>query len=64
MARKWTEAQKAEQRRRIQEWKPWEKSTGPKTPEGKKIVSRNAYAGGYRVRLRFLAKCMTTLSRK
>ncbi len=26
----------------IQRWKPWEKSTGPKTDNGKAVVSRNA----------------------
>lgn len=36
----------------IQRWKPWEKSTGPKTPEGKAVVSRNAFKGGKRPLLR------------
>jgi hypothetical protein len=26
----------------IRRWKPWEKSTGPKSAEGKKKVSQNA----------------------
>ncbi len=26
--------------------KPWAKSTGPKNPEGKAVVSRNAFTGG------------------
>ena len=26
----------------IRKWRPWEKSTGPTTPEGKATVSRNA----------------------
>lgn len=30
---------------RIHTWRPWEKSTGPRTEAGKKRVSRNAYKG-------------------
>ena len=36
----------------IQRWKPWEKSTGPRTAEGKAIVARNAFKGGKRPLLR------------
>lgn len=32
----------------IQQWKPWEKSTGPKSAAGKARVSRNAYKGATR----------------
>ncbi|WP_209432906.1 hypothetical protein [Labrys sp. LIt4] len=32
----------------IREWKPWAKSTGPKSPEGKARVSKNGYRGGFR----------------
>ena len=32
----------------IHRWKPWEKSTGPKSQEGKKKVSKNGYKGGER----------------
>lgn len=35
---------------------PWEKSTGPKSPEGKAKVSRNADKGGHRAMLRELAR--------
>lgn len=64
MARTWTEAQKARQRLLIQSWKPWEKSTGPKTVAGKKKVSRNAYSGGLWVQLRFLSKCVTAIIKR
>ena len=32
----------------IKQWKPWEKSTGPKTDEGKSTVAKNAVKHGYR----------------
>ena len=46
MANGWTPERKAKQSELIQSWKPWEKSTGAKTIEGKAISSRNAYKGG------------------
>lgn len=39
----------------IRRWKPWEKSTGPKTAEGKAKVARHGYSGGTRAMLRELA---------
>jgi hypothetical protein len=42
----WTEERKAKMRLQIQEWKPWEKSTGAKTPEGKAVSSKNALKHG------------------
>jgi hypothetical protein len=42
----WTEERKAKMRLQIQEWKPWEKSTGAKTPEGKVNSSKNARKHG------------------
>ncbi len=44
MGRKsWTEEEKKRQSELIKKCRPWEKSTGPRTPEGKRISSRNAY---------------------
>lgn len=40
----------------IKRWKPWEKSTGPQSVEGKGKVARNAYKGGYRPRYREMVK--------
>lgn len=40
----WTEERRAKQREAIQRWKPWEKSTGPKTPEGKAQAALNVYS--------------------
>ena len=38
----------------IHQWKPWLKSTGAKTEEGKAVSSMNAYKGGVRQRQREL----------
>ena len=42
----------------IRKWKPWEKSTGPKSVEGKTRVSRNADKGGTRHLLRELRQAL------
>jgi hypothetical protein len=42
----------------IRKWKPWEKSTGPKTPEGKEKVAKNADKGGIRKLQRELARAL------
>ena len=52
MSNPWTPERRARQAAAIQLWKPWEKSTGPKTAEGKAIVARNAFKGGKRPALR------------
>lgn len=41
----WTPERRARQAQIIRQNRPWEKSTGPRTKEGKVISSRNAYAG-------------------
>lgn len=38
----WTEKRRKEYKDRIMLTKPWEKSTGARTPEGKAITSQNA----------------------
>ncbi len=38
----WTPERRQAQRERIQASRPWERSTGPKTPEGKAASSQNA----------------------
>ena len=42
----------------IRRWKPWEKSTGPKSPEGKAKSARRGYKGGTREELRQLARLL------
>ena len=52
----WTDERKAKQREAIQRWKPWEKSTGPRTERGKSEARANlAYA-----RFKQATKDMTT----
>ena len=55
MANGWTPERRARQSALIRNWKPWERSTGPKSAEGKVAVSQNAYKGGTRPMLRLLA---------
>jgi len=40
---RWTEEARLKQSELIKEWKPWEKSTGAKTEEGKKRCADNNY---------------------
>ena len=48
----WTPERRAAQRERMLKNKPWEKSTGPKTREGKVRASRNAWKTGQYARER------------
>ena len=56
MATTWTPERRARQAELIRQWKPWAKSTGPRSLEGKERVSRNAWKGGHRAELRELSK--------
>ena len=38
----WTSERRARQAELIRTWKPWAKSTGPRTPEGRLLVAKNA----------------------
>lgn len=46
MAGKWTEERRKAAAERCRAQKPWKKSTGPKTPEGKVRASLNAFKTG------------------
>jgi hypothetical protein len=50
----WSSERRARQSAAIHKWRPWERSTGPKTSEGKARVARNAYKGGKREETRAL----------
>lgn len=61
MANGWTEERRQRQVKLIREKRPWDKSSGPKTAEGKAKSSRNAYKGGTRPLLRQLARVLRKL---
>jgi hypothetical protein len=49
----WPPARRANHAAAIRRWKPWTKSTGPRTSSGKAKSAQNAYKhGGYALRLR------------
>ena len=56
MANGWTPARRARQAELIRTWRPWAKSTGPRTPDGKAKASRNAYQDGHWLMLRELSR--------
>jgi|WetSurMetagenome_2_1015567.scaffolds.fasta_scaffold01349_7 hypothetical protein len=58
MARLWTQEERARQSEKIKQWKPWTRSTGARTSEGKMTSSRNAYKGGIRAMLREISKVL------
>lgn len=55
MANGWTPERRKKQSEAIRQWQPWNKSTGPRTAEGKAIASQNAYTGGTRLFMRRIA---------
>lgn len=56
MVNGWSLERRQRQSEAIRRWKPWERSTGPRTAQGKARVSRNAWKGGERLMLRHLAQ--------
>lgn len=58
MANGWTPERRARQSALIRTWRPWEQSTGPRTPEGKARTSRNADKGGWWEVLRQLSRAL------
>ena len=57
----WTEEQRQRQRELIQRWKPWTKSTGAKTPDGKKRSAQNAVKTGKSLEVREMIKKLNKL---
>ena len=55
---------RAKQAELIKQWKPWAKSTGPKSVEGKDRIAKNAWTGGHRARLRELSKMVNAECRQ
>ena len=58
MANGWTPGRRARQAELIHRWRPWEKATGPRTAEGKAVVSRNAWKGGRRAMVKKLRRAL------
>jgi len=50
MTKGWSEERRARQAALIREWKPWEKTTGPKSKAGKAKTAKNAMKHGGRSR--------------
>lgn len=59
--RNWTLEQRQRQRELIQSWKPWTKSTGAKTPEGKRRSSKNSFKTGKSLETREMLKQLNKL---
>ena len=45
----------------IHRWKPWLKSTGPKTPDGKRRSALRGYKGAVRPTLRLIGRVLRQL---
>lgn len=54
----WTLERKKRQAKLIKNWRPWEKSTGPRTEKGKQASAMRGYKGGTRKMLRELGKAL------
>jgi hypothetical protein len=63
-AKGWNSERRKKQSEAIKRWKPWNQSTGPKSPEGRALVSRNAYSGGELVNLRAMVKALNQAMRR
>ena len=61
MTNGWTPERKARQAELIRSWKPWERSTGPRTAQGKTASSQNVQ-GGQERRKRELAQAQQELN--
>jgi hypothetical protein len=53
-----TPGHQARQSAAIQQWRPWEHSTGPKSDDGRVRISRNVFKGSTRAILRELARLL------
>ena len=58
MANGWTLERRQKQAALIRNWRPWDRSTGPRTDDGKTKVSQNAYKGAIRPELREIARLL------
>ena len=49
--RRWTTAERQRQAQLIEQWQPWQHSTGARTIGDKAVALRNAFKGGFRQQL-------------
>jgi hypothetical protein len=54
----WTLERRKRQSEMIRSWRPWEKSTGPRTEGGKQASARRGYKGATREVLRSLGRAL------
>ena len=64
MSNGWTPERRVKQSIQIRNWCPWQKSTGPKTQEGKTRSAMRGYKGGIRKELRMLRKTLICLKKE
>jgi hypothetical protein len=65
MANGWTAERRLQQSIMIRNWKPWDRSTGPKTDDGRRRSSQNALAhGGYKSNLKEELKMLKNFLRE
>ena len=60
----WTHERRARQAELIRTWRPWEKSTGPRSDEGKARTARNGFKGARWLTTRELSKAVNELLRR
>jgi hypothetical protein len=59
----WTPERRVKQAELIRSWRPWEKSTGPRTEAGKAACARNAYKASVDQEIRKTRKLVNALTR-
>jgi len=64
MCNGWTPERRVRQAELIRSWRPWERSTGPHTSEGKARASLNAYKGATRDETRAVMRVLNELLRE
>jgi len=60
----WTPERRRRQSEGIRRWRPWERSTGPRTAEGKARAARRGYKGAERPALRLLGRLLRASDRQ
>lgn len=60
----WTLERRQRQAEMIKNWRPWEKSTGPRTEKGKQASARRGYKGAARKLLRELSRTLRVQRRE